>query len=195
MFIKSFRCVTRILLFVCFSFVCTPIIAELDSNWPRWRGPRDNGSKETGSYPVTWSADNVLWKAPLPGKGCSTPIVWNHRIYLTAPATDVDSVLAFDWVGESAMADKVWQGRSWKTSKWIGQQPITGHGWTRRVCLFQERHTCGGRVRWQSAVANESSRSFWTGHIVLGSRNVSRSDERVRRHGQDAPRRIVACRV
>jgi outer membrane protein assembly factor BamB len=75
------------------------LAANAQSNWPRWRGSQDNGSTLDGSYPVKWSADNVLWKAPLPGKGCSTPIVWNRRIYLTAPVEGQDAVLAFDWDG------------------------------------------------------------------------------------------------
>jgi outer membrane protein assembly factor BamB len=70
------------------------------ANWPHWRGPADNGSAGEGSYPVKWDATNVLWKAPLPGKGCSTPIVWNKRIFLTAPVNGLDALLAFDWEGK-----------------------------------------------------------------------------------------------
>src|SRR6185369_6449101 len=68
-------------------------------NWPRWRGPDENGSARQGTYPIKWDATNVLWKVSLPGKGCSTPIVWNQRIFLTAPANGLDGVLAFDWAG------------------------------------------------------------------------------------------------
>src|SRR5229473_1567848 len=75
--------------------------AENQSNWPRWRGPLDNGSNELGTYPVKWDATtNLLWKAPLPGKGCSTPIVWNNRIFVTAPVEEKDALLAFDWSGK-----------------------------------------------------------------------------------------------
>jgi len=70
-------------------------------DWPRWRGPRDNGSAADGAYPVTWSAaENVLWKVPLPGKGSSTPIVCNRRIYLTAPEDGQDALLAWDDAGK-----------------------------------------------------------------------------------------------
>lgn len=70
-------------------------------NWPRWRGPNDSGSNEVGSYPAKWSAtSNLLWKAPLPGKGCSTPVVWDHRIFITAPVNGEDAALAFDWDGK-----------------------------------------------------------------------------------------------
>lgn len=74
------------------------------ADWPHWRGPGDNGSTGNGTYPVNWDATNVLWKAPLPGKGCSTPIVWNQHIFLTAPSNGLDGVLAFDWAGKP-----IWQ--------------------------------------------------------------------------------------
>jgi len=86
------------LIVVLAALVSTAVLGE--ENWPHWRGPRDEGSIEGGSYPVKWDADKVLWKAPLPGKGCSTPIVWKHQIYLTAPVEGVDGVLAFDWAGK-----------------------------------------------------------------------------------------------
>src|ERR1051326_9477598 len=70
------------------------------ANWPRWRGTDDNGSTRRGGYPVHWEATNALWEAPLPGKGCSTPIVWYRRIFLTAPINGLDGVLAYDWAGK-----------------------------------------------------------------------------------------------
>ena len=57
--------------------------ANAEANWPHWRGPQDNGSTPGGTYPVRWDAEKVLWKAPLPGKGCSTPIVWNGHVFIT----------------------------------------------------------------------------------------------------------------
>ena len=74
--------------------------AASEGEWPRWRGPNDNAVAPAGDYPVAWSAtSNVLWKTPLPGKGCSTPIVWNRRLLTTAPVDGKDAVLAFDWAG------------------------------------------------------------------------------------------------
>ncbi len=74
--------------------------AESLANWPRWRGPQDNGSIASGDYPVKWKAEGVLWTTELPGKGCSTPIVWDQRIYVTAPTGGLDSLIAFDWSGK-----------------------------------------------------------------------------------------------
>lgn len=78
--------------------------AAQTANWPNWRGPAQNGSVTQGSYPSKLDPAAPLWKVPLPGKGCSTPIVWNQRIFLTAPVDGHDAVLAFDLDGKS-----VWQ--------------------------------------------------------------------------------------
>lgn len=78
-------------------------------NWPQWRGPDANGVAAPGSYPVMFSAaDNLLWQAPLPGKGGSTPIVWKDRIVITCGVGDgddgLDGVLCFDWSGKQLWA-------------------------------------------------------------------------------------------
>ncbi len=73
--------------------------ADIESDWPRWRGPNDNGSTELGNYPTRLDPNHVCWQASLPGKGCSTPIVLNGSVYLTAPVEGRDAVLAFDGSG------------------------------------------------------------------------------------------------
>ena len=78
--------------------------ADDKANWPHWRGPHDNGNMSEGIYPVTWDANTVLCKALLPGKGRSTPVVWERRIFLTSHANGQDAVLAFDWDGK-----QLWQ--------------------------------------------------------------------------------------
>ena len=83
-----------------FVFVSVAESSEPDKDWPRWRGPQDNGSTEFGTYPVKFDAANMLWRAPLPGKGCSTPIVWQQTIYVTAPVDGNDALLVFDWSGK-----------------------------------------------------------------------------------------------
>ncbi len=53
-------------------------------NWPGWRGPRGDGTSNEKSLPLTWSeTENIRWKAPIPGKGHSSPIVWDDRIFVT----------------------------------------------------------------------------------------------------------------
>ncbi len=52
-------------------------------NWPGWRGPRGDGTSLEGSVPISWDAvegDNVAWKAPIPGVGHASPIIWKDRV-------------------------------------------------------------------------------------------------------------------
>jgi len=81
-------------------YLSSVVLTEVQSDWPHWRGPANNGSTESGTYPVSFDANNAVWRAPLPGKGCSTPIVWKQTIYLTAPVDGKDAVLSFDWSGK-----------------------------------------------------------------------------------------------
>lgn len=78
------------------------IASAQDVSWPQWRGPRNNGSiSDAAVYPTAWSAaSNILWRVPLPGKGCSTPIVLKNCIYVTAPIDKTNAVLAFDMEGK-----------------------------------------------------------------------------------------------
>ncbi len=73
-------------------------------DWRSWRGPLGNGSVEQGSYPVKFGADKYQWRAELPGRGCSTPILLKNAIFLTSPADGKDSLLCYDFDGS-----KKWQ--------------------------------------------------------------------------------------
>ncbi len=54
-----------------------------DRNWPQWRGPRSTGEAPHGDPPVRWDdKTNIRWKAPLPGLGHATPVVWGDRIFV-----------------------------------------------------------------------------------------------------------------
>ena len=53
-------------------------------NWPQWRGPFGTGVAPHANPPVEWSEQkNVRWKLELPGKGHSTPVIWDDRLFLT----------------------------------------------------------------------------------------------------------------
>jgi outer membrane protein assembly factor BamB len=70
-------------------------------NWPAWRGPDGQGHAPETDLPTRWDArTNVRWKARLPDRGNSTPIVWGDRVFLTqavgAAAPSRRMVLCFD---------------------------------------------------------------------------------------------------
>jgi outer membrane protein assembly factor BamB len=84
---------------ICVAFTGLATAQETDS-WTSWRGPKDFGSVETGSFPASLANDKLRWSAPLPGKGCSTPIHFGGRIYLTAPQDAKDALLCMDGNGK-----------------------------------------------------------------------------------------------
>ncbi len=62
--------------------VSTPAQAD---NWTRFRGNDGTGIARGTGYPVDWSADkNIAWKTKLPGKGVSSPVVWDDRVFVSA---------------------------------------------------------------------------------------------------------------
>jgi outer membrane protein assembly factor BamB len=72
-----------------------PLTAAED--WPRYRGPREDGiSRETLGEPK-WSADGPtrLWSADV-GLGFSSPVAANGRVYLLSLSDDKDALTAFD---------------------------------------------------------------------------------------------------
>lgn len=60
--------------------------SETETNtWPGWRGPLATGESPHADPPTSWNeTEQVKWKAKLPGRGHSTPIVWGDTIFVTA---------------------------------------------------------------------------------------------------------------
>lgn len=55
-----------------------------EGKWAQWRGPLGTGVSLDKRAPINWSAtENVRWRTPLPGRGHSTPVIWDNQIYLT----------------------------------------------------------------------------------------------------------------
>jgi outer membrane protein assembly factor BamB len=52
-------------------------------HWPQWRGPGGDGVAPC-AVPTEWSAEhNLRWRADVPGRGFSSPVIWGDRIFLT----------------------------------------------------------------------------------------------------------------
>lgn len=69
---------------VLISFLCASVlISAADGDWAQWRGPNADGMAR-GPAPIQWSdTQGIAWKAPVPGRGFSSPVVWGDRIFLT----------------------------------------------------------------------------------------------------------------
>lgn len=60
-------------------------LGTLATDWHQWRGPEGNNHAPKNSKPpLEWSeTKNTRWKTPIPGRGHSTPIFVQDKIYLT----------------------------------------------------------------------------------------------------------------
>ena len=67
---------------------CAGAIARA-ADWPQFRGPTGQGHAPDAAVPLEWSeTENVTWKAPVHGRGWSSPVIADGRIWLTTAATD-----------------------------------------------------------------------------------------------------------
>lgn len=109
------------------------LAAPREGNWPQFRGPGARGVAEHPGLPERWSAtENVQWKAEIPGRGWSSPIVWGDRVFLTTVVNQ----------GETEAPKKgLYLGGNRPTP------PETVHLW-KVYCLDLK----SGRVRWERTV-------------------------------------------
>jgi len=60
-------------------------------SWPEFRGPGGQGHSSEQKLPVRWDAStHVDWKKRIEGKGWSSPVIYNDRIYLTTALAAAD---------------------------------------------------------------------------------------------------------
>ena len=136
-------------------------------DWCSWRGPLGNGSVEEGNYPVVFGAEKFLWRSELPGKGCSTPILFRQMIYLTSPAGENDALLCCDSHGSEkwrAVFGKENPGKH-RNGSGCNASPVTdGKG----VFVYFKSGTFAaveldGTVRWKTDIVQRFGKDtlFW----------------------------------
>jgi outer membrane protein assembly factor BamB len=127
------------LLAVAVSLTVAAATASADSNWPRWRGPLQDGHSTESGFPKEWSAKDVSWKASLPGDGQSSPVIWGEKIFLTA-AIDGGServALCVDRTnGQIVWQKSLWKGSPEPTHKMNGHASATCTTDGQRVYAF-----------------------------------------------------------
>lgn len=136
-------------------------------DWTSWRGPANHGSIEHGIYPVHFGAEKYLWRTGLPGKGCSTPILMEGLIYLTAPAEGSDALVCYDMQGAEQWRAVFGKENAGKHRNGSGSNasPITDG---RAVFVFFKSGTfaaveLSGKVRWQTDLVERYGKDtlFW----------------------------------
>jgi len=80
--------------------------------WPCFRGPQCQGIAPGGNPPVRFGPkQNLRWKTPVPGRGNSSPVVWDDHVVLTSALDQFDPpqlvVLCFDrWSGRQRSLER-----------------------------------------------------------------------------------------
>src|SRR6266705_3482446 len=60
--------------------------------WPQFRGPTGQGISYATNVPLHWSAtSNLVWKTGIPGRGWSSPVLADGRLYLTTAIGGADA--------------------------------------------------------------------------------------------------------
>jgi outer membrane protein assembly factor BamB len=140
-----------------------PTNIDPSEQWPQWRGPLSTGVAPHADPPVEWSeTKNVRWKVALPGKGHSTPVIWNDRVFVTT-AVAVGEAFPARFSGAPGGHD---------------EQPIT-HRESFTVLALDR---ASGKILWQRAVHEEIPHQG--GHLTasLASSSPITDGERVFAH-------------
>ena len=67
-------------------------VAADPTSWPQFRGPDSNPIASNPQLADKWSkTENIEWSTPIPGRGWSSPIVTNGKIFLTTAVTEGES--------------------------------------------------------------------------------------------------------
>jgi outer membrane protein assembly factor BamB len=153
------------------SFVLAPAssrAADAPANWPHWRGSSDIGSTESGKYPVKFDANTgLLWSVNLPGKGCSTPIVLDRKVYVTAPIAGQDALLSFDWEGKPIWQSIIAADRPGKSNNGSGCNPSPATDGRHVFVYFKSGALAGldldGKVLWKTNLQERFGRDtlYW----------------------------------
>jgi outer membrane protein assembly factor BamB len=112
----------RLFVSVALILVLVPLASAADADWPQFRGPDGQGHATAIGLPSAWDEHtNIVWKAALPGRGWSSPVIAGEKIWLT---TAVESPLT-----EEEKAERL-KGNT-------GNQPLTVSGKLslRAVCV------------------------------------------------------------
>jgi len=69
--------------------------------WPGWRGTNGSGVAPGGRPPIRFSQRHgYRWRIPVPGRGNSSPVIWDQHVLLTSALEEADppqlALLCFD---------------------------------------------------------------------------------------------------
>jgi outer membrane protein assembly factor BamB len=107
--------------------------------WSQFRSADGDGTADVKHIPLEWSQNkNILWKTTVPGKGWSSPIIWEDKVFITtAYRADKKDMLEVpsnrrivpdtDYRFEVYCLDRKTGEIQWKQLSFLGKPRITTH--------------------------------------------------------------------
>lgn len=148
------------------------------NDWPWWRGPLRNGHTAPGCQLPTkfGETEQVIWKAPIPGRGHSSPMVVGDAVYLTTSdeKLETQSVLAVSRIsGKIIWQQAISQGGFPENnhSKNTAASPTVACDGERVVCSFFHHKgihitalDLDGREVWRARIGDFNPRRYEYGY-------------------------------
>jgi len=104
----------------CCQLLLLGFIGSVDGQqWNRFRGPNGSGVSEATTVPVRWVQDDYNWTIPLPGKGHSSPVSWDRKLFVTSAdlAAGERYLLCIDATDGAVLWKKSFPLREYKSNK------------------------------------------------------------------------------
>ncbi len=101
-----------------FAAATATLIASPDPGWPQFRGPRRDGISDERGLLQSWpeGGPKLLWSAKGAGRGFSSTIVADSRLYVTGDFAEETRILAYSLDGQP-----LWSVRN--GDAWLNQYP------------------------------------------------------------------------
>jgi outer membrane protein assembly factor BamB len=142
------------------------IVASPEKGWPQFRGPRRDGVSDEKGLLALWpeAGPKVLWTAENLGRGYSSPIIADDRIYLTGDIGDELHIFALDLRGKL-----LWQAKN--GAAWKGEYPAARASVTYSAGRVYHENA-HGRV---ACVDAASGRELWAVDLLerFGGQNIT----------------------
>lgn len=136
-------------------------------DWSRFRGP-DGAGTGTAPVPVSFRAADYDWRIELPGRGHSSPVIWNDRIFLTCTAGDGGgrSVVCIDRAAGKLLwthAGPFEAHRQHRLNSFASATPVVDAdrvyvAWTDGAALEVLALTHDGKEAWRTTAGTHSAR-------------------------------------
>lgn len=168
---------------VLLSFSLIPARQSCAGDWRQFRGNAADSVAAGESLPTELSGSTIAWKAELPGRGLSGPIIVGDRVFLSASSgysQDRLHVLCFD----TAAGKKLWErefqasGRTWTHEKMSNATPTMAADDQRVFAFFSSNDLIcldlQGRLLWYRGFGSEypnasNSLGMSSSPVVVGS--------------------------